>query len=67
MERFPSGQRGQTVNLLAKSFGGSIPPLSTIFVMSSELWVWRFEEAVQRVFLRTPNLKKLGTETRRRE
>jgi len=35
--------------------------------MSSELWVWRFEEAVQRVFLRTPNLKKLGTETRRRE
>ena len=30
MERFPSGQRGQTVNLLAQSFGGSIPPLSTI-------------------------------------
>ena len=30
MERFPSGQRGQTVNLLAQSFGGSNPPLSTI-------------------------------------
>ena len=31
MERFPSGQREQTVNLPAYAFGGSNPPLSTIF------------------------------------
>ena len=29
MERFPSGQREQTVNLPAYAFGGSNPPLST--------------------------------------
>ncbi len=28
--RYPSGQRGQTVNLLALAFGGSNPPLPTI-------------------------------------
>ena len=28
--RYPSGQRGQTVNLLANAFGGSNPPLPTI-------------------------------------
>ena len=28
-ERFPSGQREQTVNLSAIAFGGSNPPLST--------------------------------------
>ena len=28
--RYPSGQRGQTVNLLANAFGGSNPPLATI-------------------------------------
>ena len=28
--RYPSGQRGQTVNLLAYAFGGSNPPLATI-------------------------------------
>src|SRR3989304_6300843 len=28
--RYPSGQRGQTVNLLAHAFGGSNPPLPTI-------------------------------------
>ena len=27
--RYPSGQRGQTVNLLAYAFGGSTPPLPT--------------------------------------
>jgi hypothetical protein len=27
--RYPSGQRGQTVNLLASAFGGSNPPLPT--------------------------------------
>ena len=27
--RYPSGQRGQTVNLLAYAFGGSNPPLPT--------------------------------------
>src|SRR5512145_2647687 len=30
MARYPSGQRGQTVNLLANAFGGSNPPLATI-------------------------------------
>ena len=29
--RYPSGQRGQTVNLLANAFGGSSPPLPTTF------------------------------------
>ena len=29
--RYPSGQRGQTVNLLVPAFGGSNPPLPTIF------------------------------------
>ena len=29
MEEFPSGQRGQTVNLLLFSFGGPNPPSST--------------------------------------
>lgn len=29
-EGYPSGQRGQTVNLLAYAFGGSNPPPSTI-------------------------------------
>src|SRR5262245_44878118 len=33
--RYPSGQRGQTVNLLADAFGGSNPPLPTIV---SERW-----------------------------
>jgi 4-amino-4-deoxy-L-arabinose transferase-like glycosyltransferase len=31
LERYRSGQTGQTVNLLAYAFGGSNPPLSTIF------------------------------------
>jgi hypothetical protein len=31
--RYPSGQRGQTVNLLAYAFGGSNPPLPTIVAM----------------------------------
>ena len=30
MEGYPSGQRGQTVNLLANAYGGSNPPPSTI-------------------------------------
>jgi hypothetical protein len=29
MEEYPSGQRGQTVNLLIHVFGGSNPPSST--------------------------------------
>jgi hypothetical protein len=28
--RYPSGQRGQTVNLLVPTFGGSNPPLPTM-------------------------------------
>ena len=31
MGRYPSGQRGQTVNLLASAFGGSNPSLPTVF------------------------------------
>ncbi len=34
-EGYPSGQRGQTVNLLAYAFGGSNPPPSTIFTLES--------------------------------
>src|SRR5215470_17855869 len=33
--RYPSGQRGQTVNLLAYAFGGSNPPLPTIVASAS--------------------------------
>ena len=33
--RYPSGQRGQTVNLLAYAFGGSNPPLPTIAAMGA--------------------------------
>ena len=33
--RYPSGQRGQTVNLLADAFGGSNPPLPTTVSMAS--------------------------------
>ena len=32
MERFPSGQREQTVNLSALAFEGSNPSLSTIMI-----------------------------------
>ena len=32
--RYPSGQRGQTVNLLAHAFGGSNPPLPTTSELS---------------------------------
>jgi hypothetical protein len=31
VEGYPSGQRGQTVNLLANAYGGSNPPPSTTF------------------------------------
>ena len=34
--RYPSGQRGQTVNLLADAFGGSNPPLPTTFFGDGE-------------------------------
>jgi hypothetical protein len=33
-EGYPSGQRGQTVNLLAYAFGGSNPPPSTTMLRS---------------------------------
>ena len=35
MERYPSGQREQTVNLPANAYGGSNPPLSTRRVMTT--------------------------------
>src|SRR5687768_3299862 len=38
LEGYPSGQRGQTVNLLAYAFGGSNPPPSTIFPFTGS---WR--------------------------
>ena len=37
VEGYPSGQRGQTVNLLANAYGGSNPPPSTI--LRSEAYV----------------------------
>ena len=37
VEGYPSGQRGQTVNLLAYAYGGSNPPPSTI--LRSEAYV----------------------------
>jgi hypothetical protein len=33
--RYPSGQRGQTVNLLAKAFGGSNPSLPMRILLAS--------------------------------
>lgn len=45
MEEYPSGQRGQTVNLLALVFDGSNPSPSTIFISSQanmrEWWNWQ--------------------------
>ena len=35
--RYPSGQRGQTVNLLAYAFGGSNPPLPTIVLAMDDV------------------------------
>ena len=37
-EGYPSGQRGQTVNLLAYAFGGSNPPPSTISMHRDGEW-----------------------------
>ena len=37
-EGYPSGQRGQTVNLLAYAFGGSNPPPSTRFLYPAMLF-----------------------------
>lgn len=34
MGRYPSGQRGQTVNLLAYAYAGSNPALPTTFILS---------------------------------
>jgi hypothetical protein len=34
MGRYPSGQRGQTVNLLAYAYAGSNPALPTIFIFN---------------------------------
>ena len=34
--RYPSGQRGQTLNLLANAFGGSNPPLPTMLRLRME-------------------------------
>ena len=43
--RYPSGQRGQTVNLLADAFGGSNPPLPTILTREGRAYTTRnFEE-----------------------
>ena len=51
--RYPSGQRGQTVNLLAYAFGGSNPPLPTIVAtgVSTARTVGR---AGRRAFRRAP-------------
>ena len=39
-EGYPSGQRGQTVNLLAHAFGGSNPPPSTSFKRAAHRGRW---------------------------
>ena len=39
--RYPSGQRGQTVNLLAYAFGGSNPPLPTMMLRGNSSAVER--------------------------
>ena len=39
-ERYLSGQRGQTVNLLAFAFGGSNPPLSTTFIPRVKVYIY---------------------------
>ncbi len=42
--RYPSGQRGQTVNLLANAFGGSNPPLPTTLPGSTRMCETTTEE-----------------------
>ena len=39
---FPSGQRGQTVNLLAYAYGGSNPPAPTIKTALESYFLKRF-------------------------
>jgi hypothetical protein len=41
MGRYPSGQRGQTVNLLAKAFEGSNPPLPSLVISN---WILLIKE-----------------------
>ena len=58
--RYPSGQRGQTVNLLAYAFGGSNPPLPTTLpgAMSPEQTEGGLKQARRRearAFLRLEN------------
>ena len=43
-ERFPSGQREQTVNLPAYAFGGSNPPLSTITTITGRAGIAQLVE-----------------------
>ena len=50
-EGYPSGQRGQTVNLLAYAFGGSNPPPSTSFTSC---------RTVSRRWMRTTGSTKLS-------
>src|SRR5258705_5869287 len=45
--RYPSGQRGQTVNLLVSAFGGSNPPLPTTCVRGG-LYMGGNSSAVER-------------------
>src|SRR5882724_9229582 len=64
--RYPSGQRGQTVNLLAYAFGGSNPPLPTIVASAMRpasteggLRKARRREARAVPRLRVPRLRKV--------
>ena len=64
--RYPSGQRGQTVNLLAYAFGGSNPPLPTIVAGASRpgsteggLRKTRLREARAVLSLRVLSLRKV--------
>jgi hypothetical protein len=49
LARFPSGQRGQTVNLLAMAFGGSNPPLATIPEEAARLFTGPFGSKIDTV------------------
>ena len=64
MGEFPSGQRGQTVNLLLFSFGGPNPPSPTKHKQTSEgmsVYVWG-ESGQSNRFLRSKNLVRRSSD-----
>jgi hypothetical protein len=57
-ERFPSGQREQTVNLSAKAFGGSNPPLSTRILKTFGFQNYQSKDSGSYWLIATGNFKK---------